>query len=176
MIPGEEGKDYADSGLTIQQAMVDHAKRFPERGMRPDHILWNGLQVKTGASMSVPKKGVVRAEFVKCDNEMEQGFDIKVNGSLELEKGEKVRLLRTWYDVRLESVVKYPFHSDDGQLWIWNVYKVRYPNERIVEERWTGNAGFWVEEKSPSHFAFHCSPGPLTVPNFESLVFEISIR
>jgi hypothetical protein len=167
--------DYAQSGLTIQHAMLDHWKRFPNKDERPEYILWAGLRVKTGDAFPVPKDGIVRGEFLSWKGGVEQGFDIKVDGWLELEKGEKVQLLRTWNDPRYEAAVEYPFHTEDGVLWIWNVYKVRYPDDRVVEERWTGNAGFWVEVISETERVYHCSHGIAKPPDFESLVFKITV-
>ncbi len=169
-------RDYAESDLTIQYAMVDHFKRFPDRSRRPDYILWGDFQVKTGDALAVPPRGVVRGEFLSSIGDVEQGFDLKLDGQLRLEKGEEVSLLRTWNDSRYEPSVEYPFHSNDGQLWVWNVYKARYPEGHVVEERWTENAGMWVEYVSPTERVYHCSHGMAHPPNFQSLVFKITIK
>lgn len=169
-------KDYADSGLTIREALLDQAKRIPNKAGRPKHILWRGLCVTTGEAVSVPREGVVRGEFLSSKGELEQGFDLKVDGWLRLESGDKVSVLRTWNDARYESVVEYPFHSKDGFLWVWNVYKRRLPDGRAVEEKWTENAGLWVERVSETERIYHCSHGFLYPPDFESLVFRITIK
>jgi hypothetical protein len=168
-------RDYADSGLTIQYAMLDHFRRFPDKSQRPDHVVWGGRKVKTGDSLAVPAHGVVRAEFLSSKSDLEQGFDLKLDGWLRLEKGERVSLLRTWNDPRYESFVEYPFQSNDGRLWVWNVYRARYPGGQAVEEKWTENAGMWVEEISPTEHIYHCSHGMAYPPDFESLVFRITI-
>ncbi len=168
-------RDYADSGLTIQSAMVDHFKRFPDKSRRPDHIIWNGRKIKTADSVVVPPDGFVRAEFLSSKTETEQGFDIKLNGWLRLATDEKVSLLRTWNDPRYESVVEYPYHSSDGRLWVWNVYKARYPGGQTVEEKWTENAGMWVEELSSAERIYHCSHGMISAPDFDSLIFKITV-
>jgi hypothetical protein len=168
-------RDYADSGLTIQYAMLDHFKRFPDKGERPDHILWNGRQVKTADALAVAAHGVVRGEFLSSKGDVEQGFDLKLDGWLCLEEGEKVSLLRTWNDLRYESLVEYPFQSNDGRIWVWNVYKMKYPGGQVVEEKWTENAGMWVEDSSPNERIYHCSHGMAHPPDFESLVFKITI-
>jgi len=169
-------RDYADSGLTIQYAMLDHFKRFPDKRERPGYILWGGRQVKTGDSVDVPANGVVRGELLSSKGDVEQGFDLKLDGWLRLAKGEKVSLLRTWNDPRYESFVEYPFHSRDGRLWVWNVYKRFFPNGRVVEEKWTENAGFWIEKVSETERIYHCSHGFVYPPDFESLVFKITIK
>jgi hypothetical protein len=169
-------KDYAASGLTIQYAMLDHVQTFPDKDTRPDHILWGGRRIQTGDKITVPPRGIVRGEFSAVKGDVEQGFDLKVTGVLVLPDGRRVELLRTWYDPRYEPVVEYPFESQDGLLRVWNVYRVSYPGGQVVEERWTGNAGFWVEQTSDDRRVYHCSPGTLSPPDFEALVFQITIE
>jgi hypothetical protein len=168
--------DYANSGLTIRRAMLDHVRRFPNKAERPDFILWNGLYVKTSDSFAVPETGIVEATFLSSKEGVEQGFDLEVGGWFRLENGEQVPLLRTWKDDRFEDGVEYPFLSGGGKLWVWNVYKMRYPGGKVVEEKWTENAGFWVERKSDSERTYHCSHGMANPPDFESLVFAVKVR
>jgi hypothetical protein len=168
--------DYANSGLTIQGAMLDLIKRFPDKNNRPNYILWNGRQILTGDSLAVPAHGVVRVEILSSKGDVEQGFDLKLDGWIRLKKGETVSLLRTWNDPRYEAFVEYPFQSNNGRLWVWNVYKMRYPGGQIVEERWTENAGMWVEVTSSTERVYHCSHGMAHPPDFESLVFKIAIN
>ncbi len=168
-------RDYADSGLTIQYAMLDHIKRFPDKSLRPDYILWDGLRIKTADALTVPPQGRVRGEFLSSKGDVEQGFDLKIEGWFRLENGERVSLLRTWNDSRYELFVEYPFQSKDGRLWVWNVYKMRYEGGQVVEEKWTENAGMWVQEVSPTERIYHCSHGMAHSPDFESLVFKITI-
>lgn len=171
-----EVRDYADSGMTIQYAMNDHARRFPDRQTRPRFLLWNGLRIWTSDVWTVPERGIVRGEFISAKEGAEQGFDLKLDGWVQLRDGEHVAVLRTWKDERLEDVVEYPFYSRDGLLWVWNVYKMIYRGGQIVEEKWTENAGFWVERLSESERIYHCSHGMATPPDFESLVFKVEIR
>lgn len=174
-MPQAEAKDYADSGLSIRTAFLDQGKRSVA-ARRLDYILWAGLRVKTGDSFDVPKDGVVRGEFLSCKPDIEQGFDVKVDGWLKLADGSKISTLRTWNDPRLGSAVEYPFHSRDQKLWVWNVYKMRYPGGQVVEEKWTENAGFWVEGISERERIYHCSHGAASPPDFEALVFRITIQ
>jgi hypothetical protein len=171
-----DDKDYAESGLTIREALLDQVKRFPDKARRPEGILWAGLAVNTGDALPVPTEASVRGEFLSSKGDVEQGFDLKLDGWLRLEKGEKVSLLRTWNDSRYEPLVEYPFHSNDGRMWVWNVYKRRFPNGRTVEEKWTENAGLWVERVSETERIYHCSHGFVYPPDFESLVFKITLN
>ena len=131
MIKTIGARDYADSGLTIQYAMLDHFKRFPDKAERPDYILWDGVHVKTADALTVPSEAVIRGEFLSSKGEVEQGFDLKLDGWIRLKEGERVSLLRTWNDPRFVPSVEYPFRSKDGLLWVWNVYKSRHPNGLI---------------------------------------------
>lgn len=169
-------RDYARSGLTIQAAFVDQFKRFPDKRQRPRWILWDGLRIVTADAIEVPNKGIVRAEFLSRTDEVEQGFDIKVDGWLQLARGERVSLLRTWNDSSFENSVEYPFLAKDGRLRVWNVYKMRYPAGQVIEEKWTENAGMWVEALSPTERIYHCSHGMAHRPDFESLVFKITVN
>src|SRR6266436_4813621 len=55
------------------------------------------------------------------------------------------------------------------------VYKVHFPNGRTRDEKWTGNAGFWTESIDNYQRIYHCSSGCDDPPNFESLVFRLTI-
>lgn len=169
-----KARDYADSGLSIRAAFLDQGRRSPT-AKRLDHIFWAGLRVTTGDALPVPEDGIVRGEFLSSKGDIEQGFDMRVEGWLTLRDGTRVKLLRTWNDPRHDPVVEYPFHSRDGKLWVWNVYKMRYPGGQVAEEKWTENAGMWVEGISDRERIYHCSHGAASPPDFESLVFKVSI-
>jgi hypothetical protein len=169
-------RDYSESNLTIREAMLDHVKRYPNKAERPDCVLWAGHRIKTSDVFHVPQNGIVRGEFLSAKGEVEQGFDIQLDdGWVELKNGERISHLRTWKDEQLPSVVEYPFFSRDGLMWVWNVYRMKYPGGQIVEEKWTENAGFWVEHMSENERIYHCSHGTATPADFESLVFKVQI-
>jgi hypothetical protein len=171
----EQTIDYGATGLTICDAMKDLFKRFPNKAVRPDHILWNGLSVKVGDCFSAPKRGFVRIDFLSRKNDVEQGVDIKIEkGALRLSGGEEVSLLRTWADDRFEDSVEYPYHSKSGRLCVNNVYKLKFPHGHTREEKWTGNAGFWIEEIHDQR-VYHCSHGVADQPDFDSLVFRVTV-
>lgn len=166
-------KDYSASGLTLQQAMVDHMKRYPDKSRRPDHIFWQGKPVKTTDAFETPRSGRIAAEVLSGPTSVQQGFDLKINGFFELADGAHVGVLRTWNLPEYEPSVEYRYESIDGVVRVWNVYKVDRGGE--VVEKWTGNAGFWVEVISPASRIYHCSPGTVESPDFESLIFKVSI-
>ncbi len=168
-------RDYAESGLTIREAMLEHVKRYPDKRTRPEHILWGSLHVKTSDVFSVSKRGIVRAEILSSKGGVEQGFDLEVDGWFELAHGEHVPLLRTWKDARLEDIVEYRFFTGDGRLWVWNVFKMVYAGGQVVEEKWTENAGFWIEQLSQHERIYHCSHGMANPPDFDSLIFKVKV-
>src|SRR3989442_15285720 len=82
--------DYGATGLTLAQAMLELVKRFADKGARPDHILWNGLSVKTADCFSAPERGIVKIDILSRKNDLEQGVDIKVeDGALRLRGAKK---------------------------------------------------------------------------------------
>ncbi len=171
----EDTKDYGNTGLTIRSAFIDQLKRFPDLKTRPRSLLWNGRPIITADSIVVPMHGVVRGKIVVAKTSVEQGFDMDVDGGFQLEDGKWVHPLRTWNDRKYESVIEYPFESKDCLLWIWNVYKMSYKGGQVIEEKWTENAGMWVEELSPTERIYHCSHGMANPPDFECFVFKIRV-
>src|SRR4051812_14748094 len=164
---GVQPIDYADSGMDVQSAMIDHFTRFPDKQSRAGHIRWNGRQIYTADPIAVPEYGSVRADFVHFARDVEQGFDLTCNGWIELPNGVRIVTLRTWVNDSLPLTVHYSYRAIDRKLWLWNVYKMRYSGNQAVEEKWTGNAGFWIEEISPLERIYHCSHGMATPPDFE---------
>ncbi|MCP3996563.1 MAG: hypothetical protein GY722_16130 [bacterium] len=169
-------KDYGADGVDIQTAMISHVQAHPDRTSRPKHILWNGEAVRTSFDVTVPKEGRFRVEFLSEARQPPQGVDVKVeNGEILLPRGEGVQTLRTWHDSRYEEVVEYPYTSKAGVLKVWNVYYRSWPDGRITEEKWTGNAGFIVEQEADGRWVFRCSNGPSESPDFSQIVFRISV-
>lgn len=168
--------DYAETGLNIQSAMLVATKALGKKPSLPFGILWSGKIIQVGDQVAVPQRGCVRLELLHYAAGFEQGVDIKTKGGFELADGKVVPLLRTWADSRFEDDVEYPYTSSDGILHVWNVFKRRFPGGEVREERWTGNAGLWVEKLSSSERIYHCSHGMVDSPDFESLQFKLSVR
>lgn len=166
-------KDYATSGLDIQYAVLDQAKRYGDKV--PRFLRWGQHNITTADFIAVPEHGIIRGEFLSVKGQIEQGFDLKLDGYLVLGSRQRVSLLRTWYNRRLPNMVEYPFYSNDLRIRVWNVYKRPQGANNAVEEKWTGNAGFWIEELSETERIYHCSNGMLNSPDFESLVFRLTI-
>ncbi|MDB6035556.1 MAG: hypothetical protein JWM16_5894, partial [Verrucomicrobiales bacterium] len=41
--------------------------------------------------------------------------------------------------------------------------------------KWTGNAGFWIEQLSKNVRVYHARHGAANPPDFESCVFRVSV-
>lgn len=170
------GKDFGTDGIDIQTAMIRHVQEHPDRTTRPKYILWNGQAVWTSFDVPVPEQGVFQIEFLSQPREPSQGVDVKVEGGVvTLQGAESVQTLRTWHEPRYEEIVAYPFKSKAGLLKVWNVYHRRWPDGRITEEKWTGNAGFLVKQETETEWLFRCSNGPSASPDFDQLVFRFSV-
>jgi hypothetical protein len=168
--------DYATTNLNISQAAIEQVRKFPNKALRPDHINWNGIRVQTYDWWGVPKSGTLRLEFIGSVGDVEQGVDIKLEGGgVIIASGEKIPVLRTWKDDRYEDVVEYSYTTETGRICIWNVYKTKLPNGEIREDKWSGNSGFWVELVGEHQRIYHCSHGDNAKPDFESLVFRVTL-
>jgi hypothetical protein len=170
----EQNYDYAESGMSIWQAMLDRGKKRPKNERGPVTIRWGDKIVQTADVIQVPRRGMVRLECVRSATDLRQGFDVKMRGGCVLANGEIVPLLRTWCDERYEPVVEYNYEADSGLISTWNVYET-WRGSELTTEKWTGNAGFWIEEVGTLDRIYHCSAGPLETPGFESLVYRMTV-
>ncbi len=167
--------DYSKTSLDIQSAMLDLATRYPDKNRRPDSIRWGEYEVRTVDLWGVPAKGKITIQFLESNSEARQGIDIKTNGSLILVDGEEISHLRTWHDADLEDTVEYQYNCPDGQLLVWNVFERTWPNGEKMEEKWTGNSGFYIEKLNDCERIYHCSHGLCFPPDFESLVVRVKL-
>lgn len=174
--PDAGGKDFGADGIDIQTAMIRHVQAQPDRATRSKHIEWNGKAVWTSFDVVVSEEGRFRLEFLSEPRDPSQGVDVKVeHGSIALPGGEAVRILRTWHEPGHEKTVEYPYKATARMLKVWNVYRRPWPDGRITEEKWTGNAGFLVQQEAAGCWVFRCSSGPAPSPDFDQLVFRLSI-
>ncbi len=164
-------------GTDIQTAMLRHVRAHPDAKARPKFIVLNGHPVWASFELAVPESGLVRVEFLSSPRDDLQGVDIKAEGGqIQLRQGELIPVLRMWNDPRFGNAVEYPYNSKAGLLRVWNVYQRRWADGRITEEKWTGNAGMVVEEECQGRkWLFRCSDGPSVPPNFEQLIFRVSL-
>lgn len=168
-------RDYEESGLSIQQAMIDMIQSKKNKMVSLPKVRWGNHLIQTSDCIRVSNKGRVRLEFLDGRDDFRQGVDIDVNGGFHLADGSKIKTLRTWRDSRYSNVVEYDFISSDDLLWVWNVYEVVYESKEAGVRKWTDNAGFWIEESLPHARVYHCSAGPCSPPDFEALVFRLTV-
>lgn len=167
--------NYAETSMSIREAMVAEAKRLGPRASRPLAILWGGFNVQTVDCFEVPKAGVLRIEFVSSRRGMKQGIDTELDrGWIRLPKGEAVAHLRTWNGPGLPHFVEYPFEAPDMRIWVSNIYE-QQRGAVYVTERWTGNAGMIVSVLDNGTRLYRCSCGDLAAPDFDSLVVRLSV-
>lgn len=89
-----------------------------------------------------------------------QGIALKAgSGRIKLSDGRAVRLVHIWFDGGLPLTVSHEVECKDGELRVWNVYRVTHSTGLTTEESWTGNAGMVITEKLPSRRHYLCSPG-----------------
>jgi len=62
-------------------------------------------------------------------------------GGIVLTDGRKVGLLYIWNDTSLPQETKHIVDCPDGELKVWNIYRVHHANGQVTEDSWTGNAG-----------------------------------
>lgn len=168
-------KEYRSSEISIQGAMVDMVKSLGSDTERPDHIIFDGEKVKTGHWIDVPEFFKIKIEFLSKPDE-DQGVDISVkDGYVTLADGSEVKLLRTWHDPKYDPIVEYNGYSNARKVIVYNVYKVKR-NDKILDEKWTGNAGMLVENCGKNEYVLRCSSNKFNPPNFDSLVLKVSIH
>ncbi|WP_193164907.1 hypothetical protein [Microbulbifer hainanensis] len=168
-------KDYIDSGISIQSAMLDMYKSYPDKATRPNHIIWGGKEVRTGYWIDVPHEFHLILSFLSAPD-ANQGADVKVeSGYLKLVSGKEVKLLRTWHSPEYEPTVEYDGYSKTGRIFVCNVY-IEERGGHSFEEKWTRNAGMIVELKEKGKYVFRCSPGEKSPPDFNSIVFTLNIE
>jgi hypothetical protein len=86
-------EDYAQTGFTISEAMIDLSTRYPDKDVRPDHVVWGGLLIKTADCSSVPTRGILKLDILSRKTEVDQGVDLNIkDGAFRLRGGEEVSL------------------------------------------------------------------------------------
>src|SRR6185295_8925480 len=81
------------------------------------------------------------------------------NGGIHLSDGSKAKRLHIWNDPGLPSVVEHRVDCRDGQLKVWNIYRVLHPEGATTEDSWTGNAGMILRQEGSQKRSYRCSDG-----------------
>jgi len=175
-------RDYSSTGLSLRRAFVEarnaYGREHPTPLTEPFSILWDGRDIIAGDILRVPRTGRFRIDFVSCRPTALHGIDIDIpRGSIVFKGGEISPTLRAWYGSWYEPElewVEYPYHAPEGWLRLTNVCE-RARGDKKVVERWTGNAGMFVQRHEAHHHVYHCSHADSSPPNFEDMVFALTL-
>ena len=93
-------------------------------------------------------------------------------GGISLSDGRVVKSLCVWDDPDLPREATHHVECPDGDLRVWNVYRIAHPTGEVTEDSWTGNAGMVLVCEDARLRRYKCSagPGPFDPDQFE---FEI---
>jgi len=136
--------------MTLQQQfLANHGK--PIQYGRKSLIQMDRLPVYT-AKLSV--------KFLRGNSELVCGVALKpAKGYIVLSSGKKVKRLNVWDEAGSEKEVNYLVVCPDGELRIWNIYRIKHKSGLITEDSWTNNACMYVQEMSPTRRKYFCSDG-----------------
>jgi hypothetical protein len=169
--------DYALSGKSIQDAMLDHHTRScsAAKGV-PSSIRWGAHRVQTADRVVVPTAGTLQLTFHSGRYSPKQGVDLKCeSGHVVLVDGTCVPHLRSYYEAELADELEYRYVSKPGVLRLWNTYQVERAGS-LIDEYWTGNAGFVKESTGEMEWTYRCSMRDDPTPTFDALVFSLRVR
>lgn len=168
--------DYATTGMSIQAALKDLSARTraAKKELRlPVVIPWGSREIQVSDLLAVPRRGMLRIRLLSELEDPPFGVDVETAGAFHVRGAGDVPLLRTWNSDPSREVA-YPFESRDGVLRTWPVYMIKRGREWLTE-KWTGNAGFWVEHVTLHDRIYHCSHGDDAPPNFERFVYRLTV-
>jgi len=121
------------------------------------------------------KQGAITIRFISSEATKLQGVALKSpKGFIKLSDGSHARRVNVWYERDLPSSVRHEITCPDGELRVWNIYKVTTDEDRTRSEAWTNNAGMVVEDVSAAKRRYRCSDG-LGDFSLADLTFEIEI-
>ncbi|MEV4659074.1 hypothetical protein [Micromonospora sp. NPDC049301] len=169
--------DYASTGLTISTGLLDVSKRN-QRLRRPPvlplTLKWGLLAVTTGDAW-----GGLPIESTLSLTVLAQGAGVKQGIALMAPRGQ----IRNGADVGSPELILWAgdgrtftigCQSPHGVLQVCNVYEEAGPGWSRVE-RWTENAGLWVEWVSETERLYHCNHASTAPPTFDDLVFSVRV-
>jgi hypothetical protein len=172
--------DYAATGLSICNAMLDRGKR--RRQLRlpvqtpPPVVRWGEYTVACGDVWRDLHGGVEILVKAKAGRDgWRQGISISTNRPVLstarwLEQSE----VQFWPSAS-ESEFSVQARTAGDEIRVTNVYRVGGAAQPRVA-RWTENAGFWVLTGSPTFRTYHANFHEVVPPTFDDLVFSVEIR
>jgi hypothetical protein len=171
--------DYAATGLSIGNAMLDRVKRRMQLRLpaqAPPVVRWGEHTVATGDVWRDLHGSVEILVKAKAGRDgWRQGISISASRPVLstarwLEQSE----VQFWPSAS-ESEFSVQARTVGDEIRVTNVYRVGGAAQPRVE-RWTENAGFWVLTGSPTFRTYHANFHEVTPPTFDDLVFSVEIR
>lgn len=105
-------------------------------------------------------RGTVTVTFEQGNADLVCGVALKsAKGSILLPNGERVPLLHIWDEPGVSRTAPYEVDCKDGELRVWNIYRVQHASGLVTEDSWTGNAGMVVEHTGENRRRYRCSCG-----------------
>ena len=171
--------DYATTGLSIANAVMDRTKRQRQLGLPveiPPVVRWGGHDV-TGGDIWRDLHGefdvLVRAEAGR--DGWRQGISIAARRPVlsTADGPEQAEILLWPGDAGSRFTVRARMAGDD--LRVTNVFRPRDGSHARIE-RWIGNAGFRVSTESPTLRRYHANFHEVSPPTFDDLVFSVEVQ
>lgn len=118
-------------------------------------------------------RGRVKINFESASEECVSGVSLKsLKGSILLSNGEKVNRVNVWFEKGLPNEIIHQVECPDGELRIWNIYRIKHIDGSVTEDSWTNNAGMVLDCISGNTRKYRCSHGIGEFSNSD-LIFEI---
>jgi hypothetical protein len=119
------------------------------------------------------KKGRVRIRFLGGSSRVLCGIAIKsAKGHVVLSDGSRAKLVYIWNQAELPKSVEHDIFCPDGELRVWNIYRLHHSTGQTTIDSWTNNAGMIVADTGPHRRKYRCSDG-LGDFNPDDFVFEV---
>ena len=171
--------DYAATGLSICNAMIDKAERRRQLGLPaqvPPVVRWGEHDVATGDVWRNLDREVEILVKARAGREgWRQGISISTTRPVlsTTRWSEQSEVLFWPSSSESEFSVKARLAGDE--IRVTNVYRVGGVAQARVE-RWTDNAGFRLFNSSPTLRSYHANFHEVAPPTFDDLVFSVEIR
>ena len=119
--------------------------------------------------------GMVTISLLSPPNS-DEGICIKApNGAIELSDGTASETVYVWHEPNLPTRLSHHVNCPNGELLIWNIYRVHHPNGEVTVDFWTGNAGMTLLTDAPNRRRYACSDwrGSFDPP---AIQFEVELQ
>ncbi|GIF68565.1 hypothetical protein Ais01nite_66000 [Asanoa ishikariensis] len=151
--------DYALTGLSITNAMLDRVKRRQPAGA--PGVRWNGHNVVQGDIWKpVSGRQLLTVEFESWNPDLRHGVWVSLPEAV------------LWPEPGATTVAA-EADVENAALRVTNVYEVGGARWSRID-RWSENAGMLVDAIAPETRRYRCSHYASNPPNFDDLVFTVT--